>query len=151
MTRILVVDDERDVREMVKTTLQENGYQVLEATDGVEAYAAAADAAVAEKPDLIVLDLMLPKMNGFDVLEKLKENPQTSYIPVVILTARGQSQDETRALRSGAADYMTKPWSAEELADRVRIALDQRRTAKPHRFQSAERVTDSRRNWVQPD
>ena len=100
---------------------------------------------------LIVLDLMLPKLNGFEVLEKLKQNPQTSYIPVVILTARGQAQDETRALRSGATDYMTKPWSAEELADRVRIALDQRRTAKPHTFKSVERVTDSRRNWAQPN
>jgi two-component system alkaline phosphatase synthesis response regulator PhoP len=109
MTRILVVDDERDIREVVKTTLQDNGYKVVEASDGVEAYAAAADAAVAEKPDLIVLDLMLPKLNGFEVLEKLKQNPQTSYIPVVILTARGQAQDETRALRSGATDYMTKP------------------------------------------
>jgi two-component system alkaline phosphatase synthesis response regulator PhoP len=108
MTRILVVDDERDIREVVKTTLQDNGYKVVEASDGVEAYAAAADAAVAEKPDLIVLDLMLPKLNGFEVLEKLKQNPQTSYIPVVILTARGQAQDETRALRSGATDYMTK-------------------------------------------
>ena len=94
---------------MVKTTLQDNGYKVVEASDGVEAYAAAADAAVAEKPDLIVLDLMLPKLNGFEVLEKLKQNPQTSYIPVVILTARWQAQDETRALRSGATDYMTKP------------------------------------------
>ena len=151
MTRILVVDDEREVREVVKTTLEENGYQVEEATNGVEAYAAAADAAVAEKPDLIVLDLMLPHLNGFEVLEKLKENPQTSYIPVVILSARGQTQDETRALRSGATDYMTKPWSADELADRVRIALDQRRTAKPHRFKSTERVTDSRQDWAQPD
>ena len=149
MTRILVVEDEADVREVVKATLQENGYQVIEAADGLEGYTAAADAAVAEKPDLIVLDLMLPKLNGFEVLEKLKENSQTSYIPVVILTARGQSQDETRALRAGAADYMTKPWSADELADRVRIALDQRRSAKPHTFKSAERVTDSRRNWAQ--
>ncbi len=146
MTRILVVEDEADVREVVKATLQENGYQVIEAADGLEGYTAAADAAVAEKPDLIVLDLMLPKLNGFEVLEKLKENPQTSYIPVVVLTARGQSQDETRALRAGAVDYMTKPWSADELADRVRIALDQRRNAKPHTFKSAERVTDSRRN-----
>ena len=150
MTRILVVDDERDVRELVKTTLQENGYQVLEATDGVEAYAAAADAAVAEKPDLIVLDLMLPKLNGFEVLEKLKQNPQTSYIPVVILSARGQAQDENRALSSGATDYMTKPWSADELADRVRIALDQRRNAKPHQFRSADRVTDSRPTELGP-
>ena len=150
MTRILVVDDERDVRDVVKTTLEENGYQVLEATDGLEAYAAAAEAAVAEKPDLIVLDLMLPKLNGFEVLEKLKENPQTSYIPVVILTARGQSQDEDRALRSGATDYITKPWSADELTDRVRIALDHRRTAKLHRVRSADRVTDSRPTELGP-
>ena len=129
MTRILVVDDERDVRDVVKATLEENGYQVLEATDGLEAYAAAA--AVAEKPDLIVLDLILPKLNGFEVLEKLKENPQTSYIPVVILTARGQSQDEDRALRSGATDYITKPWSADELTDRVRIASPADRQAPP--------------------
>ena len=94
---------------------------------------------------------MLPQLNGFEVLEKLKENPQTSYIPVVILTARGQTQDETRALRSGAVDFMTKPWAADELCDRVRIALDQRRTAKPHRFKSVERVTDSRQSWTQPN
>ena len=150
MTRILVVDDERDVRDVVKATLEENGYQVLEATDGLEAYAAAAEAAVAEKPDLIVLDLMLPKLNGFEVLEKLKENPQTSYIPVVILTARGQSQDEDRALRSGATDYITKPWSADELTDRVRIALDHRRIAKLHRVRSADRVTDSRPTELGP-
>ena len=151
MTRILVVDDEREIREVVRTTLEEKGYQVMEAADGLEAYAAVADAAVAEKPDLVVLDLMLPRLNGFEVLEKLKENPQTSYIPVVILTARGQTQDETRALRSGATDFMTKPWSADELADRVRIALDQRRNNRPHRFKSAERVTDSRQNWAQAD
>ena len=78
MTRILVVDDELEVREVVKTALQRNGYQVMEAADGIEAYAAAADAAVAEKPNLIVLDLMLPKLNGFEALEKLKQNPQTS-------------------------------------------------------------------------
>ena len=151
MTRILVVEDEADVREVVKATLQENGYQVIEAADGLEGYTAAADAAVAEKPDLIVLDLMLPRLNGFEVLEKLKANPQTSYIPVVILTARGQPQDETRALNSGATDYMTKPWAADELSDRVRIALDQRRNAKPHTFKSAERITDSRKNWAQPN
>ena len=91
---------------------------------------------------------MLPQLNGFQVLEKLKEISQTSYIPVVILTARGQSQAESRALAAGATDYMTKPWSADELADRIRIALDQRRTAKPHRFKSVERVTDSRPSWA---
>lgn len=149
MTRILVVDDEPEIRDLVKTSLKEKGYQVIEAADGVEAYAAAAEAAVLEKPDLIVLDLMLPRLNGFEVLEKLKENPQTSYIPVVILTARGQSQDETRALRSGAADFLTKPWAPEELTDRIRIALDQRRSAAPVRIRASETLADRRRSWTE--
>lgn len=144
MTRILVAEDETQVRQLIATTLRDQGYQVVEAADGEAAYEAVAEAAVAEKPDLVVLDLMLPKLNGFEVLEKLKANKSTAYIPVVIVTARNQAQDETRGMKAGACDYITKPWSPGELEDRVRIALDQRRASRPHRFTSADRLTDSR-------
>lgn len=145
MTRILVAEDEPEVRQVIKTTLVDQGYQVIEAADGDAAYKAAAEAAVAERPDLIVLDLMLPKMNGFEVLERLKANKNTSYIPVVILTARNQAQDEAKGMRAGAVDYITKPWSPGELEDRVRIALDQRRASRPARIISTDNVTNSRR------
>ena len=131
MTRILVADDEAEVRSLIKTALVDQGYQVIEAADGATAYAAVAESAVAEKPDLIVLDLMMPQLNGYQVMEKLKENPQTSYIPVVVVTARNQTQDEMKAIRCGAVDFITKPWPPGELEDRVRMALDQRRSRSP--------------------
>ncbi len=123
MTRVLVADDDPQVREMISKLLTDKGYQVIEAADGVQAYTLAAEAAIVEMPDLVVLDLMMPKVNGFDVLQKLKATPMTARIPVIIVTARNQSADETRAQRMGAADYITKPWPAGELEDRVKMAL----------------------------
>ncbi len=133
MTRILVVDDDREVREVIKQTLSDQGYQIIEASNGVEAYQMTVEAAVAERPDLIVLDIMLPQMNGYEVLEKLKANSQVAYIPVVIVSARNGTQDETRGMKAGAADYITKPWPPGELESRVKIALDHRRSFRPAR------------------
>ncbi len=123
MTRVLAADDDPQVRGMIRKLLADKGYQVIEAADGVQAYALTVEAAIAEMPDLVVLDLMMPKMNGFDVLEKLKATPMTAHIPVIVVTARNQAADEMRAQRMGAADYITKPWPAGELEDRVKIAL----------------------------
>ena len=133
MTRVLVVDDEREVREVMKQTLSDQGYQIMEATNGVEAYDLTVEAAIAERPDLIVLDIMLPQLNGYEVLEKLKANRQVAYIPVVVVSARNQEQDETRAMKLGAADYITKPWPPGELESRVKMALDHRRSSRPVR------------------
>ena len=129
-----MAEDESGVREVIKETLAGQGYQIIEADNGATAYELTAEAAVAERPDLIVLDIMLPQMNGFEVLEKLKANPQTAYIPVVIVSARNQTQDETRGMRAGASDYITKPWSPGDLESRVKLALDHRRSAKPSRI-----------------
>ena len=134
MTRILVVEDESAVTQVIMETLSEQGYQVIEADNGASAYELTAEVAVAERPDLIVLDIMLPKMNGFEVLEKLKVNPQTAYIPVVIVSARNQTQDETRGIRVGASDSITKPWSPGDLESRVKLDLDYRRSSKPSRI-----------------
>ena len=134
MTRILVAEDESAVREVIKETLAGEGYQIIEADNGAKAYELTAGAAVAERPDIIVLDIMLPQMNGFEVLEKLKANPQTAYIPVVVVSARNQTQDETRAIRAGASDYITKPWSPGDLESRVKLALDHRRSSRPSKI-----------------
>ncbi|MSQ07432.1 MAG: response regulator [Dehalococcoidia bacterium] len=111
------------MRGLIKKLLTDKGYQMIEAADGAQAYALSVEAAILEMPDLVVLDLMMPKMNGFDVLQKLKATPMTAHIPVIVVTARNQSADETRAQRMGAIDYITKPWPAGELEDRVKLAL----------------------------
>ena len=80
---------------------------------------------------------MLPELNGYEVLEKLKANSQVAYIPVVIVSARNQTQDETRGMKAGAADYITKPWPPGELESRVKMVLDHRRASRPTRVSSA--------------
>ena len=123
MTRILVVDDEQDVREVVKTTLQENGYQVVEAADGIEGYAAAADAALAEKPDLIILDIMMPGLDGYEVLSRLRKDPETLAIPVVVLTAYAGLEEVSKAISLGAVEVISKPCKPEEIVNAIRANL----------------------------
>ena len=119
MTTILVADDDPDMRALVKSTLDQEAYEFIEAVDGDSDYATA----VSEKPDVILLDVTMPAMNGFQVLEMLKSNPDTRPIPVILLTVRRQPKDEARGMRAGAIDYITKPFSRSELPDRVRLAL----------------------------
>ena len=119
MTKILIADDDLSTRLLVKSILAGKDYEFIEANDGDSAY----DIAVADKPDVILLDLMMPGMDGFQVLERLKNNIETKPIPIIMLTARRTPRDEERGIRLGAADYITKPCSREELEDRVRLAL----------------------------
>ncbi len=127
MAKILIADDEAEVRRVINTILASGGYEVIESSDGEAAY----DAAVQDKPDLILLDIMMPFMNGFEVLEKLKSNPATKAIPVIIVTALDGAQDENRGTQAGALDYITKPWAPGELEDRIRIALPDLDSAGP--------------------
>ncbi|MBM3942444.1 MAG: response regulator [SAR202 cluster bacterium] len=129
MTRVLVVDDDPNMRDMIQKLLIAQGYQVQQVTNGEEAVNVMTSAAIAEMPDVVVMDLMMPQMNGFEALQKLKSTPSTARVPVIIVTARNQTADETRARRMGAVDYITKPWPSGELEDRVRIALSSRRSA----------------------
>lgn len=109
--RILVVEDEPLIRHGLKLRLERSGYEILEAEDGV----AGLSAARAEKPDLIILDVMLPKMDGYQVARMLKFDDTFKGIPIVMLTARSQRMDRDTGLAVGADEYLTKPYRSEEL------------------------------------
>src|ERR1700736_2295418 len=113
---VLVVDDEPKIRAIVRHNLQADGFTVTEQADGPGALRAALD----ESPDLIVLDLMLPGLDGIEVLRRLR---QTSQVPVILLTARDEEVDKLIGLAVGADDYLTKPFSGRELAARARVIL----------------------------
>jgi two-component system phosphate regulon response regulator PhoB len=117
--RVLVVDDESDIVALVAYHLAKAGFQVATASDGIEAI----DQVRRETPALVVLDLMLPGMSGFDVLESIRAEPATRAIPVLMLTARKDEPDKLRGLSLGADDYLTKPFSPAELVLRVKAIL----------------------------
>ena len=113
---ILIVDDEAPIVEILKYNLTKSGYRVIVAYDGEEGYYAA----INQKPDLILLDVMLPKMDGFEVLRKIREKQST---PVIMLTAREEEVDKILGLELGADEYITKPFSVRELTARVKANL----------------------------
>ncbi len=117
--KILIVDDEEDVLELVRYNLDKNGYKVETAATGEQALAKAR----AKLPDLIILDLMLPGIDGLDVCKKLKNDTKTQNIPVIMLTAKGEETDIVIGLELGADDYITKPFSPKVLIARVRRIL----------------------------
>ena len=125
--RVLVVDDEEDILELVKYNLAKDGFDVDGAATGEEALAAARS----KHPDLVVLDLMLPGIDGLEVCRRLKKDPKTESIPVVMLTAKGEETDVVAGLELGADDYVTKPFSPRILSARVRAVLRRRTAAVP--------------------
>ena len=128
--RILIADDEPDIRLVLRTRLELDGFTVLEASDGAEAVRMAQD----EKPDLIVLDVMMPEMDGVEVCNRLRASFDPRNIPVIMLTARAGRDDKMSGLTKGANDYITKPFDLQELSQRVRNTLDwsrQQRSASP--------------------
>lgn len=114
--RILVVEDEKDVREMIRLHLKAAGFDVVEAGNGAEALALAKN----DPPKVILLDLMMPEMSGIEVCRALRRNPATSRIPVLMLTAKSTEEDRVMGFEVGADDYVTKPFSPRELVLRVR-------------------------------
>lgn len=114
--RILVIDDERQIRRMLHTSLSGHGYQVFEAANGEEGLLAAAD----QKPDIILLDLGLPDLDGVEVTRRLREWTRT---PIIVLSVREREQDKVSALDAGADDYLTKPFGMSELLARIRVSL----------------------------
>jgi two-component system phosphate regulon response regulator PhoB len=117
--RILIVDDEEDVLELLRFNLDKNGYAVETASTGEEAL----KKVNAHLPDLMVLDLMLPGVDGLSVCKKLKNNPKTEHLPIIMLTAKGEEADIVTGLELGADDYVTKPFSPKVLIARVRRSL----------------------------
>lgn len=122
---ILVVDDEEDILELVEYNLKKNGYRVTGVVSGEDALSAARS----QSPDVIVLDLMLPGMDGLEVCKILKNDSELGHVPIIMLTAKGEEADIVTGLELGADDYVTKPFSPRVLTARVRTAL--RRTSRP--------------------
>lgn len=116
---ILVVEDEKSIREMIVFGLRRSGYQVSEAENCARARAAIAD----RRPDLLVVDWMLPDMSGLELTRQLKRDQETRELPVIMLTARADEQDKVAGLDSGADDYLTKPFSPRELQARISAVL----------------------------
>jgi DNA-binding response OmpR family regulator len=123
--RILVADNDEDILTLVSFRLQRQGYEVLVARDGAEAL----ERARAELPDLCVLDVMMPKLTGYDVTRELRADPRTADVPVILLTARVQEADVRSGYDAGADDYVRKPFAPQELRDRVADLLRRRRAA----------------------
>lgn len=122
--RILIIEDEEDIAELVRFNLEKEGYQISIATTGEEGMKAAR----ADMPDLIILDLMLPGLDGLDVCKVLKAGDKTKGIPIVIVTAKGEESDVVTGLEVGADDYITKPFSPKVLIARIRSVIRRRST-----------------------
>ena len=119
MARILVADDDVDIRELVEFKLSTLGHDVVAVSDGQ----AAIDACQAQRPDLAVLDVMMPGVSGLDAVRAIRADPSLAGLPVILLTARAQESDVETGFDSGADDYVTKPFSPRELAARVQALL----------------------------
>lgn len=119
---ILVADDDQDILELVAFRLERAGYEVMTAGDGEQALATARE----RRPDLAVLDVMMPKLTGYDVVKAMRAEEGTSRIPVILLTARVQEADVSRGFEAGADDYIRKPFSPQELRARVEAILGRR-------------------------
>jgi len=119
MGRILVVDDEPHIVKLVSFALERNGHEVFQASDGVAGIETAAE----KLPDLILMDVMMPVMTGYDALDQLKADPATCDIPVVMLSAKSQHYEQEEGLRRGALQYICKPFTPRDLAETVNSIL----------------------------
>jgi len=119
MKTILLADDEANLRMLVHTTLDDPQYRILEAADGAQTLALTR----AEHPDLLVLDWMMPDMSGIEVAQTLRQDPATSHIPIIMLTAKGQERDKEQGRALGAYAYLVKPFSPLELLEKVQAVL----------------------------
>ena len=119
MATVLIVDDSPTEVHVLKTMLEKNGYSVLSATSGEQGVALAKE----RKPDLVLMDIVMPGLNGFQATRQLTTNPETAHIPVVIVTTKNQETDRVWGMRQGAKDYLTKPVSEQELIGKVRTVL----------------------------
>ena len=128
--RVLIAEDENNLRDVLALQLKHAGYEVIEAADGEQAL----ELATRNLPDMILLDVMMPRLTGFEVCERLRASFSTRHIPIIILTAKAELPDKVAGLENGANDYVTKPWARKELLQRIKNALDwsrQQRAASP--------------------
>lgn len=123
MNKILVVDDDKAINELVKINLELAGYKVIQALDGIKGFALAKQ----ELPSLILLDVMMPEVDGYTVAQRIRQNPETKNIPILMLTALSQLDDKVKGFDIGVDDYLTKPFEMEELKVRIRALLKRSR------------------------
>ena len=119
MVKILVAEDERDIRELIAYTLMFAGYEIVQASNGADAV----DLAVKENPDLILMDVRMPRMTGYQACEALKQKPETKDTPVIFLSAKGQESEIQQGLGAGAVKYILKPFAPDELTAQVENVL----------------------------
>src|SRR5436190_15091014 len=136
--RILIIEDDPDIAESLTYNLKREGFHVVVAHSGEQGFRMAMDPQ--STPSLIVLDLMLPGMNGSEVCERLRRKPETEKIPIIILTAKASEADKIAGLDLGADDYMTKPFSVKELIARIRAVLRRKPDSAPELYQD-DRLT----------
>ena len=120
MTKILVIEDEEPIREKIMTVLRYEGYDAVGANDGAEGVRLASD----EQPELIICDVLMPQMNGYGALSAMRAKPETAAIPVIFLTAAASRADQRKGMELGADDYITKPYTVDELLSAVRTRLE---------------------------
>jgi len=122
MKKILLVDDEPDIVEFLKYNLEQNGYNVIVGHDGLQALKK-----LSENPDLIILDIMMPHLNGYEVYKKIRENKNFKDVPIIFLTAKSGETDEIKGLELGASDFIQKPISPKKLIARIKLNLRKNR------------------------
>ena len=144
MTKILVVDDEKDIVELVAYNLEKEGFSVFKARAGVEAL----QKVQAQRPDLVILDWMLPEMSGLDVCKSIRANPALAAIPIIMLTAKVDEVDKVVGLEMGADDYITKPFSVKELIARIRAILRRTRERSGNRRRDEYRTGQLHINYA---
>lgn len=138
MRKILIIEDDDHIVELLKFNVENNGYLALTALDGQVGL----ELAMVELPDLILLDLMLPSIDGIEITKRLKSNDQTKEIPIIMLTAKGHETDKVLGLEIGADDYMTKPFSVKELMARIKVVF--RRASVPiERRETKKTIVDA--------
>jgi DNA-binding response OmpR family regulator len=119
---ILIADDDQDILALVSFRLERAGYEVVQARNGEEAV----QVALARRPDLAVIDVMMPRIDGYEATRQLRQHEETSRMPIILLTARVQEEDIARGFDAGADDYVKKPFSPQELGSRVQAVLGRR-------------------------
>jgi DNA-binding response OmpR family regulator len=144
--KILVIEDDLDIAHLLKHYLIRENYSVSTATSG----STGLNLVTKEKPNLVILDLMLPEMDGLEVCRRLRRNPATAQIPILILTAKGEETDKVVGLEMGGDDYVTKPFSSKELLARVRALLRryERKTQGGERFSYGDLILDVEKHEI---
>jgi CheY-like chemotaxis protein len=145
---ILAVDDSPVITEMIKDSFENEGYRVLIAADGAEGLRLALE----EHPDLIIADIAMPGMDGWDLCSQIRTNPFTSFIPFIFLTSRAEAPDRIRGLQMGADDYLTKPFAMEELIARVNLIFQRmRKNQESHLIKQQKSLSGSTSEMALPD